>query len=88
MLFSPVAPAPSLADAAVFCLVFCLVFLFSKHRILNNAREKFSTPNALDYVPVLFFHVFMQTAFDFKQAADLRASARVHEVPNPCARKR
>jgi endonuclease III len=54
------------------CLFFCLVFLFSKHEILNNARGNFLSSNALDYVPVLFFHGFMQTAFDFKQA-DLRA---------------
>jgi hypothetical protein len=52
------------------------VFLFSKHKILNNARENSFASNVLDYVPVLFFHAFMQTAFDFKQAADLLASAR------------
>jgi endonuclease III len=73
MLFSPVAPAPSLADAAVFCLIFLFSVLFSKHKILNNAREFFSAPNALDYVLVLFFCRSMQTAFDFKQTEDLRS---------------
>jgi endonuclease III len=47
--------------------------LFSFEIYGEFGLSKFSYANAIDNVHVLFFYDFMQTSFDFKQAADLRS---------------